>query len=343
MKRKVLIAAGGTGGHLLPAQQLAQLVEEQGSEVLFAGYKLDRSPYFSRDRFRFREIASAPLKKRKTTLARKLLQGFFQALWLLLRERPHVIVGFGSYHVAPVLFAAALLRKKIILYEPNRILGKVNRLLVPFAQKIAVQFPLDSHPKFVPISLFPWIRAQPLEKEAACRELGLDPKRRVLLIFGGSQGASFLNETMPEVVRQLGEVQVIHLAGSDEAANSVRELYAKANVSAVVKGFESKMHVAYSAADFAVCRSGAGTIGELLYFQLPALLIPYPYAADDHQQHNAEFLTSLGGCVTLAQPQATPPALVETIQTADWAGMKLALRRFEEQNRNRIAFEELLT
>jgi len=340
MKRKVLIAAGGTGGHLLPAQQLAALLQEQGIEVVFAGYKLDRSPYFQREKFRFEEVASAPLREKGWV--RACLRGVWQAVRVLFRERPCAVVGFGSYHAAPILLAAALLGKKLILYEPNLVMGKVNRLLAPFAKKIAVQFPGKRSKKFVPIPLFPWTCPKPVDPKTARRELGLEPEKQTILVFGGSQGASFFNEKIPAVASALGTVQIIHLAGSEEAAKLVRSLYAEQGISAVVKAFESNMPLAYSAADFAICRSGAGTMAELIRWSVPALLIPYPYAADDHQRHNAEFLSQLGGAMTLLQSHAAEKAIVKKIQAADWTSMKLALRLLEEQNRNRMEFAALV-
>lgn len=340
MKHKVLIAAGGTGGHLLPAQQLAEILQKQGAEIVFAGYKLTSSPYFRREQFRFQEIVSASLQEKRSVFAKSFFRGFLRAVWFLLRERPKVVIGFGSYHAAPVLLAAALFGKKIVLYEPNQVMGKVNRLFAPFAKRIAVQFPFRSSDKFVPIRFFPWLRSKAPEKAAACREFGLDPHRPIALVFGGSQGAAFLNDAVPEMA--LPNTQIIHLAGSEEAAQRVRQRYFEKGTTAVVKAFESNMPMAYAAADFAICRSGAGTLAELIRFHVPALLIPYPFATDDHQRHNAEFLTKLGGAIMQLQKEATPEILLKQVQKANWAAMKLALRTFEEQNRNRIEFDALV-
>lgn len=339
MKRKVLIAAGGTGGHLLPAQQLAALLQAAGTEVVFAGYKLEQSPYFQRETFRFCEVTSSLLRKKGWVMA--FLRGFVQGVKLLLKERPSAVVGFGSYHAAPVLLAAALLGKKLILYEPNLVMGKVNRLLAPFAKKIAVQFPRKTSSKFISIPLFPWISPKRVDPETARRELGFTKDLPVILVFGGSQGASFLNENIPDIAPYF-RAQIFHLAGSEEAASQVGHRYSAKGVTAIVKAFESNMPLAYSAAEFAICRSGAGTLAELIRFQVPALLIPYPYAAEDHQRHNAEFLSKQGGAVLLLQRNASQQALLQTVQTANWAAMKLALRALEEQNKNRMQFAELV-
>lgn len=124
MKLKVLIAAGGSGGHLFPARQLAEQLT--GDEVLFAGHHLSKSPFFEKEKIPFREIESAPLTN-KFLFLKALWKGFWQSVDLLRTVRPDVVVGFGSFHSFPVLLAATILRKKVVLFEANCSLGKVNR------------------------------------------------------------------------------------------------------------------------------------------------------------------------------------------------------------------------
>jgi len=326
---KIVIAAGGTGGHLIPAQQLAdQLIAQPGTTVVFGGYKLQESPFFHRGRYRFVEIASSQKLSRPTAL----LKGVLQALRFLLREKPDVVVGFGSYHSAPVLLAAAMLRKKIVLYEANRTMGKVNRWIAPFATHIGCQFPLSDYtsPKVVPVPMLPWgISQAKTAAPDAKKAFGLAPDRLTLLVFGGSQGAAFLNEVMPKVANQMENVQVIHSAGSEVAAAAVRAAY---RVPAVVKPFETDMAMAYSAADFAVCRSGAGTVAELIRFGVPALLIPYPYATDQHQQKNGDYLREHGASLSLTQEEATVAAILQQIESANTAAMQEALGSLATKN-----------
>ena len=327
-RKKILIAAGGTAGHLYPAQQLASLLESD-CKILFAGHRLQESPYFQKEKFRFFEVVSAPFGR---SFFGPLLRGLFQAIRLFRREKPDVVVGFGSYHTVPLLLGAVLFRKKIILYEPNLTLGKVNQLFAPFAKRIAVQF-LSGSKKFTPVPLFPWIRSAPLGKSAAREAYGLDPSRKTILIFGGSQGAKFLNEVMPKVSHK---AQVIHLTGREGEATA--EHYAKAGIHAVVKPFESNMAQAYAAADLAICRSGAGTIAELIRYGVPSLLIPYPYAYG-HQELNARYIETRGGGHLLLQSQATPEVIGELIAKLDLDAMRVALRSAEEQNKSLIGFD----
>jgi UDP-N-acetylglucosamine--N-acetylmuramyl-(pentapeptide) pyrophosphoryl-undecaprenol N-acetylglucosamine transferase len=339
--KRVLIAAGGTGGHLLPAQQLAELLEKQGAKVSFAGYKLGISPYFQREKFGFKEIPAAPLGG--LSFFYRLLVGGWKALRLFFKEKPDVVVGFGSYHTVPVLLVAALLGKKIILFEANRTLGKVNRLFRPFAKKIAWQFlpRVADESKDLLVARCPWISPAISLRDSlsARKELGLDPDRFTILVFGGSQGAAFLNEKMPAVAALLPHIQWIHIAGNEAAAAQVSARYGHR---ALVFSFVSNMPLLYAAADAAICRSGAGTVSELLRFQVPSILIPFPHATEDHQRHNAEFLVEKGGAVCLLQSEASLEQLLRKIETLDWQGMHLALRSFEEQNNSLVKLEQLI-
>lgn len=289
---KVLIATGGTGGHLFPAKQLAELLK--GAEVLFAGHKLETTPFFDR-KIPFREIVSASSVKKWPAL----LKGAWQGLKLILSFQPDVVVGFGSFHSFPVLLAAAILRKKIVLFEANCTLGKVNRFFVPFAQKVAFQFPI-AHPKAVYVPLLPWtgtrVRTKKYER---------DPDRFTILVFGGSQGAAFINKTFCEAAKLLTfPFRVIHLTGKDASG-------VKYSVPAHVLPFEEEMAAAYEAADLVVSRCGAGTTAELIRFGKPAVLIPYPYA-HDHQRKNGEYLGE--GARILLQKEATPERLAFEIE-----------------------------
>ena len=356
---KILIAAGGSGGHLLPAQQLAKALAKE-AEVLFAGSGLKETPFFQRERFAFYSIASGPLPKGIFRIAK----GVLQSLRLILREKPDLIIGFGSYHSVPVLAAAVLLRRKIALFEANCIPGKVIRLFRPAAALFASQFPLEldfstfdtplsgrgfsipksRHQKLKSrveksqlVPLLPWDALPSLpEKRSARVSFGLDPDRKTLLVFGGSQGAKFLNETIPEICPQ--DIQVIHLTG--EPPQKTFERYESSGILASVKAFETDMPTAYAAADFAICRSGAGTMAELIRFNLPALLIPFPFAADDHQRINAEFLAKkIKGAKMILQGNAgLKDRLAELLEEGE--SLKKQLKAFSSECEGRKSFQE---
>lgn len=336
---KILIAVGGSGGHLLPAQQLAGELKSE-AEILFAGHRLESSTFFKQETFAFRSIAAAPLRYSFRGIWNFLKfngQGICQSIGLIRRFRPDLVVGFGSFHSFPVLAAAWLMGCKIALFEANCLLGKVNRLFSFTARTVFAQFSLKkapAHLKLVP--LLPWKPLGDAEKRSVRVELGLDPEKPTFLVFGGSQGASFLNQAIPPVLPL--HAQAIHLTGKEAFVVEVKERYEKAGMTAWVKGFEPAMHRLYAAADFAICRSGAGTAAELIRHEIPALLIPFPLAADDHQRINAEFLERhVGGAKLLVEEWAHPKALSEAISglVQGAPGLKRALREFLKNTQGR--------
>lgn len=291
-KLKILMATGGTGGHLFPARQLRELLSE--CEVLFAGHKLESTPFFDR-KIPYQEIASTASKKKWPLL----LKGCWQSLKLLRAFRPDVVVGFGSFHSFPVLLAALILRKKMILFEPNCSLGKVNRFFAPFAKAIALQFPIPLK-KAVYVPLLPWTTAK-----KSTQKYTRDSDRLTILVFGGSQGSEFINRTFCAAAKLLSfPFRVIHLTGKEDPEITYC-------IPAVVKPFEEEIGAAYEVADLVVCRCGAGTTADLIRFQKPAVLIPYPYA-HDHQKDNAAFIRE--GARILLQSDATPERLAAEIE-----------------------------
>lgn len=312
MKTRVLIAAGGTGGHLFPAQQLAEMLKGD-AQVFFAGHHLSKSPFFQKEGLEYLDIpAAAPNIKSPFRFLFQTIQGVWQSIRVMRRFNPDIVVGFGSYHSFPVLLAACILRKKIVLFEANSVLGKVNRLFLPLANKIAFQFPITLS-KAVTVPFLPWKKWKglPSSKEEARLYFGLDPKKMTILVFGGSQGARFLNETVPLALSNLKDldIQVLHFYGKDQTP----PMY---SCSSCTKPFEERMDLAYTASDFAICRSGASTIAELIRSQLPALLIPFPFATEDHQTKNGNFfVNSVQGGRLMRQKEASLTLLQDEISS----------------------------
>jgi UDP-N-acetylglucosamine--N-acetylmuramyl-(pentapeptide) pyrophosphoryl-undecaprenol N-acetylglucosamine transferase len=320
-KLKVLIAAGGSGGHLFPAQQLAYYYPD----VLFAGHHLSKSPFFSH-KFAFQEIKACPPKKWSFLFS--TIIGLFQSLKLFSKNKIDVVVGFGSFHTFPVLLAAVLLRKKIVLFEANCVLGKVNRLFAPFANKIAVQFPISAK-KTVFAPLLPWTEQKKVTRDEALNYFGLKDQFTIL-IFGGSQGAKFFNENVPKAI----SCQVIHLTGKGGVANYEN---------GCVKEFETRMDLAYMAADLVICRSGASTIAELIRYKKPSLLIPFPFSSENHQRENAKFMTRfVKGSRMIDQEGATVDKIKQEIEIlkCDYTKYEKALEAYDIGQR--VSLSELL-
>jgi UDP-N-acetylglucosamine--N-acetylmuramyl-(pentapeptide) pyrophosphoryl-undecaprenol N-acetylglucosamine transferase len=304
-KLKIILSAGGTGGHIMPACKLADGLLQHDADVFFAAKGLKNNRSFQ-DSFPYKEIAASSLKN-KWRFFLNFIIGFCQSLWLMLKIRPHVVVGFGSFHSFPVLCAAFLTKRKIILFEPNTFLGKVNRLFAPLAKTVAIQFPIEQkikNSKYIrPLS---WHKIKELEKKTIREKLNIKEDALVVLVFGGSQGATFINALCFEAfTKLLWPLTVINITGSDEETAIYEKKYKEANINAIVKTFEKGLDELYTAADFSVCRCGAATSAELIYFSMPSIVIPYPHAMENHQEKNGKFLeTEVKGSMLVVQDKA---------------------------------------
>lgn len=332
MTKKILITVGGTGGHVFPAIALGkQLLQKNPNiQLLYVGGNLTTNPYFERESFAHLSVSCATFKKKnplallKTT--GKIILGVFQSRRILSDFKPDLVIGFGSYYTLPLLVAAKLNKIPFVLHEANSIPGKVNRLLSSYAKTTGIHFPeTASHLKGktceVGLPLRPGYSLHACSKAQAREYFNLNPSLSTILVFGGSQGAVNLNRVVKEAFTQhaLSEMknwQVIHIAGDSHLESILRHEYTKAGVKACVKAFESRMDLAWQAADLSIARAGAGTIAEQLEFEVPGILIPYPYATDNHQQKNADFLSKrVGGSITCLEGDLTPLALSRIIDS----------------------------
>ncbi len=337
---RVLIATGGTGGHLLPAQAVGEALQAMGSEVLLTGHGLLENRCFYR-KLPFQVIRAAPLRARYFFRDCAVLgSGLVQALWCVRSFAPDLVVGFGSFHTAPVLAAAKLCRRPIALVESNAVPGRVNRFFSRWADLVALSIPdasacVRGAPCFVRL---PERAKERVGAAIARRYFGLDPEALTLLVFGGSLGAMEINRNIVDAVCASGlEFQVIHLTGNEEMIPFVQGCYAKRGVRACVKSFEDQMSLAWESADCALCRAGGGTVAEIVEFAVPSLLLPYPYASDDHQRKNAEYIERLGGGVSLSGLGDVAAELA--VLPGRLAGMRQALIRAKEDAR----FQPLIT
>lgn len=302
MTKRILIAAGGTGGHVYPAIALAEKLRETHPEIHshFVGGKLSSNPFFSQSNFDFTEIKCGNLSGKKLLFfkeAAKLSLGVIESLRLLNSYQPKLIVGFGSYHTFPILLAARLAGIPYVLQEANALPGKVVKFFSSKAVFTGLNFPLASaylkgKTLEIPLPVRKGYKKGTHTHEAACLAFGLDPQRLTCLVFGGSQGAQALNTAVLKMLPLLKnlKIQFLHITGDKATTDEVRHQYAKHNIPAYVTPFESRMDLAWSAAALALTRAGASTIAEAIEFEVPALLVPYPYAADGHQDVNADFL-----------------------------------------------------
>lgn len=294
---KMIIAAGGTGGHIYPGIAIARefLARDAGNDVLFVGTSRGlESTIVPREGFTLRTIESGALKnvslgRRLASLAR-LPKGFFDALAVLRSFRPDVVVGVGGYASGPILLAAALTRRPTMVVEPNAMPGFTNRVLARFVRAAAVTFE-ESLAWFGKGGV---VTGNPVRSDfAGSPKKERTPGRVHVLIFGGSQGSRALNTAMVAALEHLaepiraGKISITHQTGPREF-DTVKEGYARIGIEADVRPYIDRMVDAFQQADVLLCRSGATTVAEVAVAGKAAIFVPFPQAADDHQRKNAE-------------------------------------------------------
>lgn len=255
--------------------------------------------------------------------------------------RPRCVVGMGGYLTFPAVAAARCAGVPSMLHESNAILGLANRACLPFVSRVALGLPLASKPAWPkpPFELTGTpVRASLLKLPDAgkARErFGLDPRAPTVLVFGGSQGARGINRVAPEALKaaaaSLPGLQCLHLSGPKEE-EQVRAAYAGAALKASVLGYTQDMDAAYAAADLVICRSGASTLAELAAVKKPALLVPFPFAAANHQEANARVLEKAGAARCLLEASLDAGSLAKTLVhviSSELAAMTDAYRRLE--------------
>lgn len=325
--KTIVIAAGGTGGHLFPAQALAeQLVHVSlDDSLLFIAGGLKTNRFFDRERFLYEEVPCSPLLSKNPL---KMIKGVFnlihatvKSIEILKEKKVSLVVGFGSYYTVPVILAARWLNIPIILHEANNIPGKANRLLGRFASCVALNFPntasfFKGKTEVVGLPLRATFYRPNRSKESALTYYDLSSQKKVFLIYGGSQGAKAINDAIINFVENLSQfpLQIIHLTGNDTTTEYLKELYQKHNIKAAVKTFENNMHFAWTACDFFIGRSGASTVAESIECEVPGILIPYPYA-NQHQETNADFLINeVNSSIKISQQNLSVEALAKALR-----------------------------
>lgn len=311
---KVMILAGGTGGHVFPALAVANWLRSHGHQVNWMGTlkgleaRVVPEAGFELDTLAISGLRGAGLAA-KLKAPGMLAQALIEAQKHLRRRRPEVVLGMGGFVAGPGSLAAIGAGIPLVIHEQNRVPGATNRFLARWARRVLEAFPGTFAERFRPC----WT-GNPLRQEI--EELGnkgeefftaMRPVR--ILVLGGSQGAKALNEVVPQALADLaGRIEVWHQTGADMQAQ-VSEVYRKASVAARVEAFIGDMGAAYAFADLAICRAGAMTVSELAAAGLGAILVPYPYAVDDHQTRNAEYLVERGGAWLLPQQELNPAKL----------------------------------
>jgi len=312
-RHRILLAGGGTGGHLMPG--LALHDELAGREAVDAVHFLHTDRDLDRSLLSRRNIDHQALTAPRWKGLRRAFGGFAPRFLKALRNclafirsfAPSAVVGLGGYGCVPPGLIAALRGIPLILLEQNVIPGRAVRLLHPHSHLVAAQWRATlsrlqaGRALALGNPIRPLLHSLP-DARSARTDLGLPAQKKCLLIMGGSQGAQPLNDWARSCIDALSDernrLSVIHLAGTDRAER-MRDVYKSAELDRHVRDFADRMDRIYAAADLALSRAGGTTLAELMHVRLPAVLVPYPHAVDDHQRHNASVVQSAGGAVVV--------------------------------------------
>lgn len=319
--KNILIMAGGTGGHIYPALAVADNLKEKGFQLFWLGSNKGMETRVVPD-YGYPLLKINVVGVRGNGLLRLLFTPFMlalalvQALMIMIKVRPVAVLGMGGFASGPGGIAAWIMRIPLLIHEQNAIAGLTNKMLAPFAVSVMTAFPgafKESKKLTVignPVRNNIINLADPKERYA-----GRDSSVLKILVLGGSLGAKKLNEVVPKTISALGDEYhfiIKHQCGEGHLADT-QSAYKKYNVDVDVMPFIDNMAEVYAWADIVICRAGALTIAELAAAGVSSILIPYPYAVDDHQTHNANYLSSEGAAIQVQEKQLTIEKLKELL------------------------------
>jgi UDP-N-acetylglucosamine--N-acetylmuramyl-(pentapeptide) pyrophosphoryl-undecaprenol N-acetylglucosamine transferase len=344
-KPLVAIACGGTGGHFFPGLAVAEQLQIRGCDVtiLISPKEVDQEAVKNAIGMKVATLPAVGMTRgRLLQFAAGFWKSYRAAKQLFREHPPQAVLAMGGFTSAPPVLAGRACGATTFLHESNTIPGKANRWLAHFVDQAFVGFPAAAgrlhHTNILCTGTPVRPQFQPSESSSARMALGLDAKRPLLLVMGGSQGASGINDlvlnSLPHLIKAASDLQFLHLTGASDVAK-VQAGYEAVQARAIVRPFLTEMELALAAATAAVSRAGASSLAELAAMQVPAVLIPYPTAADNHQFHNAAAYVESGAALMLQQNGASAEqlaALVLGIVTDDAkrASMSQGLARWHQ-------------
>lgn len=316
----ILITAGGTGGHVYPGLAVACALQAQDIPVIWMGTKKGLEARVIPDAgFEMVYLSVSGLRGKGITslLAApfQLAKALFQSLMIMLKVKPSAVLGMGGFVAGPGGLVASMMGKPVVIHEQNAIPGLTNKLLSKVSKKVLEGFPGTFSGLNNTIGIGNPVRLDIASIEHPMQRLENRSGRAHVLVFGGSLGAQALNEVVPMA---LGEIAldkrpiVRHQAGKDKE-NSTERVYEKMGVVAEITPFIEDMAEAYEWADLVICRSGALTVAELAAAGIASIMVPYPYAVDDHQTANAKYLSEAGAAVLMPQDEMSKTSLSDLL------------------------------
>lgn len=333
---KIVIMAGGTGGHIFPALAIAHHLREQGVSITWLGTRNGmESRVVTEAGFPIKYVSVSGLRGKGllgwVLAPLKLSYAVTQVIGIYLSVRPNVVVGFGGFVTGPGGFAAWLLRKPLIVHEQNAIPGMTNRILSHMAKTVLEAF-TGSFPQTTrAIHTGNPVRGDIAALETPATRINQHQGALRILLIGGSLGAQALNEILPKAIAKLTESErpdVWHQTGANKFEET-KALYDSLNLDAKVAPFISDMAEAYTWADIVICRAGALTLAELCAAGLGSILVPFPHAVDDHQTHNAQQLVKNGAAILIPQTELTAEKLSAVLKEIIEKGREQVIKMAE--------------
>ena len=342
--RTALVMAGGTGGHIFPGLAVAELLRSRGWRVHWLGAPAPsmESQMVPPKGFVFEPVQFGGLRGKgwltKWLLPMRLLQAFWQSLRVVRRLRPDVLIGMGGYISFPGGMMGVLCGRPLVLHEQNSVAGLANKVLAQVADKV-----LSGFPQVLPKA--DWVgnplRNTFIEQAAPAQRFANRQGVLRVLVLGGSLGAQALNSVVPQALALMPQdqrPQVIH-QGGEKHIDTLRANYAQAGVQAELTAFIEDTASAFANADLVICRAGASTVSEIAAVGVAALFVPFPYAVDDHQTTNAQFLVNQQAGWLMSQASLTPKRLADFLQNTDRAALLQVAQNAYAQRKTTAAQE----
>jgi UDP-N-acetylglucosamine--N-acetylmuramyl-(pentapeptide) pyrophosphoryl-undecaprenol N-acetylglucosamine transferase len=347
--KKILIMAGGTGGHVFPGLAVANRMREAGVEVHWLGTaeKLEAQVVPEAGfPIHFISITGVRGKGIKDLLLApfKLTAAVYQAIKIIRKIKPDIVLGMGGFASGPGGIASWLLRTPVVIHEQNARAGMTNTWLAYVAKKVLEGFPGTFHKNVITIGNP--VRKEMINLPSPAERFEKNNQPLQLLVLGGSLGAKALNELLPQALATLPETErpfVLHQTG-EKHINDTKAAYQKAGVNAEIVPFIKEMDRAYASANLVLCRAGALTIAELCAVGLGAILVPFPHAVDDHQTANGNFMVENGAAILIQQKELTLEKLAKLLKEFYFSREKcIAMAEAAYQLRRVDATDKVLT
>lgn len=348
----VIIAAGGTGGHVFPALAVADELKSRDVNVVWVGTERGmESQLVPAHGFTLRTLRVSALRGKgitsRLTSAFQLIGSVIRSLQLVRSEKPRAVLGMGGYVAGPVCVAARLCNRRTVMHEQNAVAGMTNRIVKKFATRVLEAVPGTFSPSVGAVHTGNPVRSDILSLDSPEDRMQNRSGPVRILVVGGSQGARTLNSLLPAAIAMLDtEVVVRHQAGKGNVDTTLRT-YSDSEFEAVVSEFIDDMASAYAWADLVICRAGAMTVAELSAAGVASLLVPYPYAVDDHQTANGRFLVQSDAALMLQESDLTSASLAAQLKTLCGDRKRLLqmasnARQQGKRNATRLVVSEIL-